>query len=143
MNRFLILICLFFCSCSNRYLVVRQEKVDGSFLASSHVRTPDPRKKSPPKGQRLLVSWAFPKSLFDKELQMRIRVKLWDQSEHLILRDIKYRTDSMAYFIEDKTVDGDKRILTYLIEVIDPDGEIVTVWKHPLWFETLQIRSQL
>jgi len=121
---------------------VRQERVDAKFLASSWVGTPDPRKKSPPTGQRLLVSWAFPKSLFDQELQLRIRVKLWDQTEHLILRDVKYRTDSMAYFMEDKTEDESKRILSYLIEVFNIDGEIVTVWKHPLWVETLKTASK-
>ena len=63
---------LFFLACAagcyKNHLYVQQQKIDQSFLASSHVGTPDPRQKSPPLGQKLLIAWSFPWSLFSQDL---------------------------------------------------------------------------
>ncbi len=120
-------------SCSKDYLVVQQEWVDCQFLASSWVQSPDPRQEDPPMGQRLLVGWSFPLSVFEKDLRLSVKVILWNHEEKCFVVPIQYKRDSTAFYFEDKSCDQKNKILTYRIDVLDASGALIEVWKHQLW----------
>lgn len=127
-----------FSSCYKDHLYVQQEWVDRTFLASSHVGTPDPRQEHPPLGQRLLVAWRFPLNLVDRKLQMILTVRFWDNTEEVFYRSIE-RSKSYAAFNF-----YDDRILTYRIQVVDAEGELVETWEHHFWTKLIEInRSSL
>ena len=56
----LLFLLFLFSGCQKYYLTVYQEKIDKDSLASTHVGSPDPRQKNPPKGQELIIEWQIP-----------------------------------------------------------------------------------
>lgn len=125
-----------FTSCYKDHLYVQQEWVDRNFLASSHVGTPDPRQDDPPEGQRLLIAWRFPPVILDRQLKMILTVRFWDNSEEVLIRPIKETKGYAAYNF------FDERILTYRIQVVDGENEIVETWEHHFWTKRVLIDDE-
>lgn len=128
---FAILFLLVFAGCYKNHLYVQQEWVDRNFLASTHVGTPDPRQECPPEGQRLLVSWKFPRNL--GELKLVITVRFWDNSEEVICHPIDRSWGYAAFFF------SKCKILTYRVQVVDLCDAIVETWEHHFWTELIDI----
>ncbi len=117
---------------------MQQEWVDAEFLASSKIKTPDPRQDNPPNGQRLLVGWKFPQNLFDEKLTLVTTVRLWDNSEEMFYQPIEQKWGYAAYYFPS----GDcieRRILTYRIEVINEEDEVIETWDHHFWTELIEL----
>lgn len=112
---------------------MQQEWVDRNFLASTKVGTPDPRQECPPEGQRLLVAWNFPGSLFYQDLRLLLTVRFWDNSEEIISYPIERRWSNTAFNF------FDQKILTYRIQVVNRSNEIVETWEHHFWTELIDI----
>lgn len=130
---FAIFACTVFTGCYKNYLYVQQEWVDRDFLASSHVNTPDPRQVCPPEGQRLLISWKFPKNLFNEQLQLIIAVRFWDNSEKVLVHPIDRSWGYAAYFF------SKCKIITYRVQVANGCGEVIETWEHHFWTELIDI----
>ena len=122
-----------FTGCYKDHLYVQQEWVDRNFLASSHVNTPDPRQECPPMGQRLLIAWRFPRNLVDRHLKMIFTVRLWDNEEEVFTHPIEKSRGYAAFNF------FDERILTYRIQVVDSENEIVEIWEHHFWTKLIDI----
>ena len=125
-----------FASCYKDHLYVQQESVDREFLASTKVGTPDPRQERPPLGQRLLVAWRFPSNLFYQQLRMVLTVRFWDNTEETICYPIERAWSSTAFNFFDQ-----KKILTYRIQVLDHQDDLVEVWEHHFWTELIQLNQ--
>ncbi|MES2273026.1 MAG: hypothetical protein V4487_02405 [Chlamydiota bacterium] len=125
--------------CYKNHLYVQQEWIDRKFLASSHVNTPDPRQEHPRLGQRLLVSWDFPRSLFQEQLSLQITVRLWDNTQELICHPIERKRDVAAFFFSNPGEEMDSRILTYRVQVVSKDGNVLETWNHHFWTEWIDI----
>jgi hypothetical protein len=135
--RLLWVLTLLFAGCIKQSLYVQQESLDVTFLASSRVGTPDPRQDDPPCGQRLLIAWNFARALFEENLTLQITVRFWDTSEEKLSLSIAKKRAQSALFFPMKEERG--RILTYQVQVVTEDGQIIETWKHPLWTELIQI----
>ncbi len=122
--------------CYRHHLYVQQEIVNRSFLASSHVNTPDPRQSDPPDGQRLLVAWDFPRSLFQKELSLAITVRFWDDTQQEITEPLSRKRGYQAYSFPKK------KILTYRVQVVTKEDEIIETWKHHFWTEQIDVETE-
>jgi hypothetical protein len=122
---------------------VQQEAIDIDFLASQKVGTPDPRKEDPPKGKRLLVSWDFPKSLFDQNLTLLVTVRLWDHTEEVIAHPVERRRGYATFLFSSKTQEplggkvDPKALMTYRIQVYDEKGCLIETWKHHFWTDRI------
>jgi hypothetical protein len=114
-------------------LYVQQEKVDRNFLASSHIGTPDPRQANPPEGQRLLIGWDFPKSLYQQQLILVASIRFMSEKEKVCRIPIVRKRGSTALFFPKE------QILTYRVQVVAADGSILETWKHHFWTEWLHI----
>lgn len=125
--------------CYKRHLYVQQEWVNANYLASSKVRTPDPRQEHPPIGQNLLVAWDFPKSLFQRNLTLVATVCLWNITQKVITYPIERMRDCTSFFFANDTPGSDQRILTYRIQIFTADGELVETWEHHFWTELIDI----
>ena len=119
--------------CSKSYFYVQQERIDRNFLASSQVHTPDPRQDDPPEGTSLLIRWDFPLSVFEKKLTLVATVRFWDTDEEVVVRLIQRKRDSCALFFPNR------KILTYFVQAISADGEVVGRWEHQLWTEWIDL----
>lgn len=134
-----ILLSLWLAGCYKNHLYVQQERVDPTFLASSRIGTPDPRQERPPQGQRLLIAWHFPRSLFQRHLSLVATVRLWDQTEEVFTYPVEKKWGSTALYFSNDCAGVDRRILTYRVQVVARDGEVVEVWEHHFWTHLIDI----
>ncbi len=112
---------------------MQQETVDVDFLASSHVKTPDPRQACPPEGQRLLIGWDFPRSLFKEELTLIVTVRFWEETQEVLYHPLERKRGYTAFFFP-----GEK-ILTYRVQVMNRENEIIETWEHHFWTELIDL----
>lgn len=119
---------------------MQQEWVDRNFLASTRVGTPDPRQEHPPEGQRLLVAWDFPRSLFERQLHLKITVLLWDNTQEMIEMPMERRRDTAAFYFPSK--EKERSILTYRVQVFSKEGDLIETWNHHFWTELIDIKSE-
>lgn len=124
---------LLFTGCYRHHLYVQQEWVDKNFLASSHVNTPDPRQDDPPEGQRLLIAWDFPRSVFQKELTLAISVRFWGDTQKEITYPLAKKRGYRAYFFPNE------KILTYRVRVLTRDQEVIESWNHHFWTQLIEV----
>jgi len=129
--------------CYKNHLYVQHETVDRNFLASSHVRTPDPRQQHPPHGQRLLVSWDFPRSVFEKHLTLLMTVRFWDDTQETLSQPIERRRDFAVFYFPNELDGKDKRILTYRVEALDAKGKSAGLWEHQFWTKLIDVGANL
>ena len=125
-------------SCYKNHFYVSEESIDRNFLASSHIGTPDPRQADPPIGQRLLVSWQFPKSVFEKDLELQVTIRFWDDTQKTYLEPINRKRDYTSFFVPHET-GKDTRILTYRVQAISKTGEVVGHWDHQFWTKLIDV----
>jgi hypothetical protein len=136
-----LLLLLLFTGCYKGHLYVQQETVDKNYLASTWTKTPDYRADTPPYGQNLLVAWDFPLSTYRRELALDITVRFWDNTEAKLVQKLGRRRGSNSFFYPNPGHIKEKKILTYKIDVVAGDGEIIEVWKHQLWTELISVDS--
>lgn len=122
---FFPILCL---SCSHLY--VQQETIDQRYLASNHVDTPDPMRAHPPIGQKLLIAWDFPGSLYDQCLNAYATVRLWNNEEKIYKIEIDQKRGTASLFFPE-------RILTYRVLVCNQTGELIEAWEHQFWTELI------
>lgn len=121
-------------------MYVQQQTVDESYLASSHVLTPDPRKEFPFSKQRLLVYWDFPRSLFQKKLTLFANILLWNHEKKQISVPIKRKKDFLS--IDLPTQDQNLKLLTYQIQVFAENGKCISTWNHHFWTNSIRIEEE-
>jgi len=107
-------------------------------LASTYVKTPDPRQSEEYIGQQLVISYALPKTYLcytDLSLHVKVRFKNGEEEERIIpiyksCGYYTYRLVNQEYLSK-----GD--IITCYVEIIG-DGSVLETWKHPLWVELIK-----
>ena len=131
-----LLLLIFFClsGCYKNHLYVQQEWIDEFYLASTKIGTPDPARDDPPEGEKLLIAWDFPKSLFDQSLTLKTIVRLWDNTQKEFDLPIERTRDVTDLFFP-----SSNKILTYQIQVVNNKGEIIETWDHQFWTQLIQI----
>ena len=130
---FLSVSLLLFSGCKQYYLSLCQEWVDVRYLASSHVKTPDPRQDNPPIGQKLIVDWRVPNEIFKKKPEVVLHLILWDYTTRTVRIPIKRRMDYATYKLFNEDYEKTGGILTYKAEIVTADGQVFREWKHQLW----------
>ncbi len=142
LKRFFPLFVLLLSSCYKDNLYVQQEWVDKNYLASSYVKTPDPRDNNPQIGQKIIISWDFPLSDYKKDLTIILYVRLWDQTQKELTYKIERKRGYTDFFFENKNREQNKKILTYRLDVVDKNNEIIRTWKHQLWTKQINIDKE-
>jgi len=115
--------------------------MDASYLASTHVNTPDPRQKNPPKGQMLSIAWDFPLSLYRENLTLILTVRFWDNKQDVFVYKIPRKRGYVTYKFQDEAGDNFKKILTYKVDIFNEDGSLVDQWKHQFYKELIEINK--
>jgi hypothetical protein len=133
---FIILSCLMM-GCSSEYLTIYTDYLSHENLASYHVGTPDPRLNNPPIGQRLLISWSFPKEYLDRE-DLHLDISIRFRNREVLTQKVAICKSSGTYIYSLLNEDYFERegILTYKVDLVAKD-EIFEEWRHQLWTELL------
>jgi len=139
MRKILLLPFLLFTSCSTYYLSIKQQKVDPSYLASTHVNTPDPRKEHPPHGQKLIVHWQVPQSLMGEHPYILLHVIYRDYTEAVERLEIDAKRGYTTYALLGEEYEKKKGILTYKADLMTAEGKVYREWKHQLWVNLIAL----
>jgi hypothetical protein len=126
--------------CSKYFLSLRQVPVDASYLASSHVHTPEPR--TPPHGQKIVLQWAVPPELLKQKPEIIFHVIYRNHTEKTIVYPIESRLGYEVYSLLDCDYDESGGILTYAAEIVTPDHCVYREWKHQLWVNLITLDEE-
>lgn len=129
-------------SCDKYYVAVSQQWVDVRYLASTHVKTPDPRQDHPPIGQMVIIDWRVPKELLKKKPHVQLTMILWDYTEKIVCFPIDKRMGWATYKLLDEQYDATGGILTYKAEILSEDGAVFREWKHQLWVNLITLNEE-
>ena len=121
--------------CCKGHLYVQQERIYKDYLASFHVKTPDPRLVNFPYHQRIVVSWDFPLSWKERGLLLLLYVRFWDNTQKVFSFSVDRKRDIRAFLFPEE-----EKIVAYKIEVMEKDsGQILEEWKHQFWTEHIDL----
>lgn len=115
--------------------------VDVSYLASSHVDTPDPQRANPPRGQKIVLQWAVPPELLEKKPQIVFHMIYKNHTEKTLVYPIDSRLGYEVYSLLDKDYDETGGLLTYKADIITSDQQIYREWKHQLWVNLITLEE--
>ena len=120
---------------------MHQERIDKDFLASTYVGSPDPLQQTPPFGQRLILSWDFPLSLYRESLTLFLTVRFWDNTEEKMVMPLRRKRGIETFFFDNKDDLQSRKILTYFVEAKNKQDKTVAVWQHQLWCELISVEE--
>lgn len=138
----LLLLLISFSSCQKYGLEVRRQRVDQTYLASTHVGSPDPRQECPPCGQMVVIEWWVPRELLCQNPKICLHLVLWDYTQRTVVFPIDKRIGYETYFVIGKDFESTCGIITYKAEIITEDGCVFRDWKHQLWVDLIQIEEE-
>ncbi len=137
----LLLLAVLTTACHREMLSIRTEEVTCGSLASTRIRTPDPRKDKPYLGQNLIIHWNIPSFLFQEpDIRVVLRVRYGNREEKEIVIPLFARTGSYVESLMNEEYHSKQGIVTYSAEVKAGD-KIIGTWKHQLWVDILRIDS--
>jgi hypothetical protein len=137
----LFLSLLILSSCQKYYLTVYQERVDRDSLASTHVGSPDPRQKNPPKGQELIIEWQIPEDILRQKPSIHLEMIYKDYSEDKKVYLISHKSGYVVYKLVDEEYKKTKGLLAYKVEIKTEDGQIFRVWQHQMWVNIIRLEE--
>lgn len=131
---------LLLCGCRDRYLVVYNDYITHSYLASTYVDAPDPRRCCDFCGQRLVIRWRLPKGELWACESAYIRLLLRFRSEEVeeIWIPMQRRFGTYVYWLMNEEYREKDGILTYKVEMM-VDDQVVDVWEHQVWTELIDV----
>ena len=128
--------------CDKYYLSLRQIHVTPTYLASSHVGTPDPRQAKPPFGQKLLIDWTVPPEVLAEKPEVVLYLVFKDHEEKQIRYPIEYRSGYRVYDLLNDAFVRSKGLLTYRAEIVTESGKVYREWKHQLWVKLINLDEE-
>ncbi len=141
MKRAWILGLLLFFGCDKYYVSVKQLSVGPTYLASTHVGTPDPRQANPPEGQKLFIDWAIPEDVLEKSPRLVMYLLYKDHSQKELIYPIEHQRGYKVYSLLNNEFRETKGLLTYRAEIVTEGGEIYKDWKHQLWVNLITLED--
>jgi len=134
------LLFLLFTSCTRKTeLTVYNQSVDKKFLASTKVKTPDPRQHSIDRGQRLIIAWSVPSANF-KRNQWSLRAYLQYGNRKEEVKEIpvcKQSGDWILEWVGDEFY-RKRGVASYKVDLLK-DGQIEKTFRHQLYCEIIRL----
>lgn len=138
---FLFLICVFCSGCQKNFVTVVQEKIHRNLLASSFVDSPDPMQHNPPHGKKLYISWNIHGDYNFEECRLRISMIFRNRETRTVELAIPRKRGTIVYSLLDQEYYETRGLLTYKVEVLTKNEEILALWTHQMWVNIVQLRE--
>ncbi len=139
MSRLLFFFLLFLPACQKYYVSVNRIGVGRSSLASTFVKSPDPRQEDPPKGEKLLISWNLPREYLDKPLRLSVDLIYRDYEEKHVNIQVEGRRGIEEISLLDEEFKKTRGFLTYRVMLYDEKDQLLKEWQHQLWVKLIKI----
>lgn len=136
---FILVFLFLFCSCAKYYLSVKRESVDQNSLASTYVRSPDPRQKNPPRGQELIMEWRLPRGFSQEKVTLVLDVLYKNYTQETFFYPISRRRGVITYSLLGNDYKEKEGLLTYKAQIRNEEGFVIQEWKQQLWTELIVI----
>lgn len=133
---------LLLAGCGHSYLSVQQEWIDARYLASTHVKTPDPRQAHPPFGQRLLLYWWVPRAVLDQSPELVLQVIYKNFTQKTVTFPLKHRTGHKIFSLLNEEYHEKRGLLTWRAQIVTSDQKVFKEWKHQLWVNLIEIQDK-
>ena len=131
----LLLFLILATGCQQKILYVYQQKVDPKYLASTNVGSPDPRES--PRGQMIIAEWWIPSSALASNPSIRFHTFFHNYTEDYVEYPITSAVGSKTYWLINKKFRETKGLLSYRVEIVTEDGEVLTDWNHQLFVKLI------
>lgn len=138
---FVFLICVFCSGCQKNFVTVIQEKIHRNLLASSFVDSPDPMQYNPPHGKKLYISWNIHREYNLEECRLRISMIFRNRDIKTVELAIPRKRGTIVYSLLDQEYYETQGLLTYKVEILTKNEEILALWKHQMWVNIIQLRD--
>lgn len=135
MHRFFLVLVLFFASCQRAALMVHQQKISPTYLASTNVGSPDPR--TSPNGQMIVAEWIVPPNILDCCPMLKLQILFRDYTETCVEFPINSRAGYETYSILNKEFKKTGGFLSYKAEIVTSEGRVYADWTHQLWVKLI------
>jgi hypothetical protein len=123
-------------------LSVHTDYLSHETLASYHVNTPDPRLSNPSIGQRLIISWSFPKEYLNLEnLRLKVTMRFRTREEVVETVQIHKKSGTYVYNLLNDDYINTRGILTYKVDLIGGDC-ILEEWRHQIWTDLIVLEKK-
>lgn len=129
-------------ACRQSYLSVQQEWIDGRYLASTHVNTPDPRQANPPYGQRLLIHWWVPSDILDHSPNLVLEVIFKNFTQKKVVFPLRHRTGQKIFSLLNDEYHEKHGLLAWRAQIVTEDGSVFKEWKHQLWVKLIELNDK-
>lgn len=126
--------------CERAALVLHQQKISPTYLASTNVGSPDPR--TPPNGEMIVAEWWLPAKVRDGDCRLRIHILFQDFTETVVEFPIRSRVGYETYSVLNKDFKKTGGFLAYRGEILTGDGEVYTDWQHQLWVKLIDVNEE-
>ncbi len=140
MLRTIPIILIFLLGCHPYTFLVKKELVNRESLASTFVGSPDVRQKSPPLGERLIISWCVPKN--QRELKLVLHILYKNYQQEVLKFPIVKRRGIKIYSLLDARYIETKGFLTYKAEIQNNEGEVLDLWQQQLWVDLIALDQE-
>lgn len=107
-------------------------------LASTFVESPDPLQEAPPTGEKLIIEWYIPSKMQSDGTSLSLHVIFRNYTEESLSIPVTDTWGYYAYELIDDAFDEKKGILTYKVELVDGQGEVIKEWQQSLWVTLIQ-----
>ncbi|MBI5274389.1 MAG: hypothetical protein HY860_04980 [Chlamydiales bacterium] len=125
-------------SCTSSYIGVEKEYVDINSLASTFVGSPDPMQQNPSHGVRLWMDWEIPPHLWQEGFILTLKVIYKDYEEETFSFVMDLPKGQKSFELLNEKYDRTGGLLTYMAEVTSQHGEVLSDWKHQMWFNLIE-----
>ena len=119
---------------------MHKETLSIEALASTFVRSPDPRRYPPPHGEQLVIEWNVPRRDLEKKLILFVHLLYRDYTETIETFPLEHQHGVIELPLEGKEYMEKKGFLTYKAELVTLDDHILYTWQHQLWVPLLHIK---
>ena len=127
--------------CQKYYLSICQEKIGRDYLASTPIKSPDPRQENPPFGQQLIIEWQIPKNLLKEHPLIELQIVYKDYEEASFIYPISYRTGCVVNSLLGEDFQKRKGFLSYKADIKTEDGTVFREWKHQFWVKVIRLEE--
>lgn len=138
---FLFLICVFCSGCQRSFVTVVQEKMHRSLLASSFVDSPDPMQYNSPRGKKLYISWNIDADRSFEDCLIRISMIFRNRNVKTLDVPIPRKRGTIVYSLLDQEYYEIQGLLTYKVEIVAKNEEILAVWTHQMWVDIIKLKN--
>ncbi len=119
---------------------MHKENLSLEELASTFVKSPDPRRDPPPKGEQLFIEWNLPRDDLERKLLLFVHLLYRDYTESVQTFPLEERRGVIELTLEGEEYQAKRGFLTYKAEVITLDDERLYEWEHQLWVPLLHVK---